>query len=365
MPDPRITEYARLLVEHCVDVQPGWQVLVTSSPLARPLVEEVVSNIAKRGAYALPRIVFGSLGIFPAPTSGLAWVREAPEELLGEMSPIDLYAAEHIDASIQIGAPENVRDGSDLSQERMALLRKAGQPYRERTASLKMPWVYCQFPTPALAQEAHMTLDAYEDFLYGACLLNWEEEGRKMRRLADRFDQADTVRIVGEGTDLTLSVKGRHGQVGDGHFNMPDGEFFYSPVEDASEGVITFSEFPAIYGASEVEGARLVFKEGRVVEASAKSGEDFLIKTLDSDPGARVLGELGIGCNPGIQKHMKNTLFDEKINGTIHLAVGNGFPFLGSKNKSNVHWDMVKDLRQGGQLFCDGELVQESGEWKI
>jgi aminopeptidase len=168
---------------------------------------------------------------------------------------------------------------------------------------------------------------------------------------------------VGEGTDLRLSLAGRKAEVDDGHFNMPGGEFFYSPVEDRTEGVVTFAEFPALYAGNEVEGVRLVFKGGRVVEASARRGEDFLLKTLDADDGARVLGELGVGCNPGVQRHMRNVLFDEKMYGTIHLAVGAGFPFLGGTNVSRVHWDMVKDLRGGGQIYCDGELVQDNGVW--
>lgn len=358
MKDPRIEEYARLLVERCVHVEPGWQVLVTTTPLARPLFDEVLRNIARRGAYAIPRINLTSPGALP-------WILEAPEKLLEEMAPIERYALENCDAVIAIGAPENTRESAAVPPERIALTRKAQRFFGERQASLGMPWVYCQYPTPALAQDAGMSVEQFEEFIYGACLLDWDAVAARMRHYADRFDRADKVRIVGDGTDLTLSLQGRRGQVGDGHFNMPDGEFFYSPVEDATEGVVTFSEFPAVYLGHEVYGARLVFKGGRVVEASARSGEDFLLKTLDADEGARVLGELGIGCNPGITRHMKNTLYDEKIDGTIHLAVGNAFPFLGGKNVSSVHWDMVKDLRQGGQIYCDGELVQENGQWRL
>ncbi|HYN89021.1 MAG TPA: aminopeptidase, partial [Ardenticatenaceae bacterium] len=148
-----------------------------------------------------------------------------------------------------------------------------------------------------------------------------------------------------------------------GRYNLPGGEVFFCPVEDATEGVVAFSEHPAVYGGHEVEGARLVFQAGRIVEASAHRGEAFLIETLDADEGARVLGELGIGSNPGIRQHMKNTLFDEKIEGTIHLAVGAGFPFAGGTNVSKIHWDIVKDLRRGGQIYCDDQLVQESGKW--
>jgi aminopeptidase len=357
MPDPRIAQYARLLVERCVDVQPHTQVLVASTPLARPLVEEVVRLIARRGAYVSVQLNHASISS--------AWATEAPEALLSETSPIERFVFENIDSYIAISAPENTRDGTEVDPKRQALLRKARLPLLQRVVTLQFPWVGCHFPTPALAQDAGMSLAAYEDLLYGACLLDWDEEGRKMRRLADRFDVAETVRIVGEGTDLTLSLAGRKAMIDDGHLNMPGGEFFYSPVEDSAEGVITYAEFPAVYGGYDVEGVRLRFENGNVVEASARRNEEFLLKTLDADAGARVLGELGIGCNPGIQRHMKDVLFDEKIFGTIHLAIGNGFPFIGGTNVSSVHWDMVKDLRSGGQIFCDGELVQENGRWLI
>jgi aminopeptidase len=171
------------------------------------------------------------------------------------------------------------------------------------------------------------------------------------------------VRIVGPGTDLTLSLAGRTGAVDDGHVNMPGGEVFYSPVEDSAQGVIDFSEFPAVYYGHEVAGARFVFDAGRIVEASASSGEEFLLRTLDTDEGARRLGELGIGCNRGIQRYMKNVAFDEKIDGTVHLAVGNSYTFTGGTNASAIHWDIVKDLRTDGEIHADGVLVQQNGRW--
>ena len=186
-----------------------------------------------------------------------------------------------------------------------------------------------------------------------------------MRAIADVFDAADEVRIVGAGTDLTLSLAGRTGSVDDGHVNMPGGEVFYSPVEDSANGVIEFGEFPAVYYGNEVEGARLVFDDGRIVDATARAGEEFLIQTLDTDEGARRLGELGIGCNPGIQRFMKNVGFDEKIDGTVHLAVGNSYTFTGGTNESSIHWDIVKDLRTTGRIYADGRLVQENGAWLL
>jgi aminopeptidase len=208
-----------------------------------------------------------------------------------------------------------------------------------------------------------MSLAAFEDFLFGAVLLDWDAEGEKMQRIKERFDPADEVRIIGEETDLRISIAGREGVVDDGHYNMPGGEVFYCPVEDATEGVVSFSEFPAVKEPDVVEGVRMRYENGRVVEASATSNEEKLFEALDRDEGARVLGELGIGCNPGIQKHMRNTLFDEKIYGTIHLAIGAGIPVAGGKNESATHWDMVKDLRNGGRIELDGEVVQKDGEW--
>jgi aminopeptidase len=229
----------------------------------------------------------------------------------------------------------------------------------------EIPWVGCQFPTPALAQDAGMTVRAFEDFLFGACLLDWDAEGERMRRYAERFDRAETVRIVGDGTDLTLSVAGRRAVVDDGRNNMPGGEFFLSPVEDSADGVITFAEFPATQRGREIERIRLVFRGGRVVEASAAIGEDALTATLETDEGARRLGELGIGCNPAIRRHMRNALFDEKIDGTIHLALGASYTALGGTNESAIHWDIVKDLRPGGRIELDGEQVQVNGTWLL
>jgi aminopeptidase len=236
-------------------------------------------------------------------------------------------------------------------------------PVNPRLLGGDLKWVGCQFPCPALAQEAGMTLRQFEDFLYGAVLLDWDAMRRSMTRIAERFDAADTVRVVGDGTDVSFSLAGRDGRIDALGANLPGGEVFYSPVEDSAEGVVTFSEYPTQQGGRELSGVRLRFEGGRVVEATAARNGDNLNQELDTDEGARGLGEFGIGCNPGIREHMKNTLFDEKIEGTVHFAVGAGFPFLGGTNESSVHWDMVKDLRRGGEIHCDGELVQRDGEW--
>jgi aminopeptidase len=266
---------------------------------------------------------------------------------------------------MNIGAPANTAAGVELSSEREKLLAQGRLAMRSRRLSDEIAWVACRYPTHALAQDAQMSLAEFEDFLYGACLRDWDAEIERMTRIKERFDRASEVRIVGAGTDLNLCLEGREGAVDDAKTNMPGGEIYFSPVEDATEGVVHFSEFPAFQEPHEVDGVRMVYKGGRVVEASATRNEDVLLEALDRDGGARVLGELGIGCNRGIQRYVKNTLFDEKIDGTVHLAIGAGFTKLGSTNDSLVHWDMVKDLRPDGQLFCDGELVQENGNWLI
>ena len=361
MKDERLARYADLLVGTCVGVQPGWQVLVIATPPSRPLIEEVMKEIGRRGAYAVLQVTFG--GIYAA--GDRAWLQEAPRELIERPSSLQEALINTCDAIVVVDSPENTRDLSAIDPDRLNALRAAYRPALQRVLSHEVPWVGCQFPTPGLAQEAGMATEEFADFLYGACLLDWKAEGERMQRYADRFDAADEVRIVGDRTDLTLSLSGRTMEVDAGGANMPGGEFFGCPVEDSAEGEIVFAEFPAVMLGRELNGVRLRFEGGKVVDASADTNEEFLVELLDSDEGARRLGELGIGCNPGITRYMKNTLFDEKIDCTIHIALGNGFPNLGGKNESNLHWDIVKDLRNGGRIYLDGELVQEDGRWLI
>jgi aminopeptidase len=353
--DPRIDEYARLLVERSLDVQPGWQVAIRGNHLGRPLIESLVEQVARKGAYPLLQLQFEQVG---GP-----FAREAPLELLREPAPIQRHIWETVDGLITIYCPEGAHEGAELSDERQAALEQMLAPLRRRTMSLEIPWVIAEWPTQALAEEAGMTLAEYEQFIFDAVLLDWDAEGERMRRIAELFDATDEVRIEADGTDLTLSLAGRAGSVDDGHVNMPGGEVFYAPVEDSANGVIEFCEFPAVHFGTDVEGARLVFRDGRVVDASARANEEFLIQTLDTDDGARRLGELGIGCNPGIQRFMKNVGFDEKIDGTVHLALGRSYTFIGGQNESSIHWDIVKDLRTRGRMYADGRLVQEDGRW--
>jgi aminopeptidase len=350
-----VQQYARLLVERSLGVQPRWQVVVGAGVEARPLVEEVERQIARAGAWPILQLVFGS--------AGGAWAREAPAELIAEPPPIAATIQSTGDAFLAIVAPTNTREASDLDPARRGALQAAGTRLRDRLTAMTVPWVVCQWPTHALAQDAGMTLAQFEEFLFGACLLDWDAEAERMRRIADVLDDAAEVRIVAGGTDLTLALKGRTCAIDDAHINMPGGEVFCSPVEDATEGVVHFAEFPAMHFGQQVEGIRLRFAGGRVVDASADVNEDVLISALDTDDGARVLGELGIGCNPGITRHLRNTLFDEKIAGTVHLALGASYTVTGGVNESVIPSVIVEDLRRGGELYVNGRPAQRDGEW--
>jgi aminopeptidase len=356
--DPRVEQYARIMVETCVDVQPGWQVLISGGVLGRPLVEEVARQIARRGAYALQRVGFDG----GTQNSTTLWGRKAPLELLDTPAPLDAACMRGADAIIYVVAPENTRNIAGLAPERLTALQAGWRKCDERIFDGSIPWTGGQFPTPALAQEAGLALDDFAEILFSAVLLDWHAERERMRRYAELFEAAEEVRIVGAGTDIRLSIAGRSMSIDAGGKNLPGGEFFTAPVEDSAEGTIAFTEFAAVYSGRECRGIRLRFEGGRVVDATAETEEDFLLSMLDTDHGARGLGELGVGCNPGITRYMRNILFDEKMDGTVHLALGNSVT-VGGSNVSAIHWDIVKDLRNGGRIELNGRVVQENGTW--
>jgi aminopeptidase len=356
--DDRIARYADVLLDTCLGVQPGWQVLVWGTPLGRPLLEVVMAKLAERGAYPLLRLTFGGGLVYHH-----AWLRHAPLDVIARPAPIEADVLRRCDAVLAIGAPEDTAAGSDIPPERTSAVSAAYRPVTARLDDNEVPWLMCWYPTPALAADAGMPLAEFADLLYGSCLVDWEAEHARISAHARRFDAASEVRIAGPGTDLVLSIAGRRADVDAGFGNMPGGELFLCPVETSAEGTIAFSEFAAVRGGRRVRGVRLRFAGGVVVDASAETEEAFLLETLDTDPGARRVGELGIGCNPGIDRHLGNVYFDEKIDGTVHLALGAGFAYLGGVNESAVHWDIVKDLRRDGRIELDGLVVQQNGVW--
>ncbi len=349
--DPRVEALADILVQHSTEVGPGDLVVIDGTANAQPLLMACYRRVLAAGGH--PRL---NVGFEEAQEVFLA---EASDAQLEFLDPIAQFQADSIQVAIRIRATENTRALANADPSRLAKSMIARRPVMDQIIE-NVRWVLCDYPTNALAQEAEMSLSEYADFLYGATNIDWSEMTARLASLKTRLEAGSEVRIVGPDTDLTLRTAGRIWEPADGKKNMPDGEIFTAPIEDSVNGRIRY-EFPAIYQGRQVDGITLTFKDGLIVEASAERGEDFLNAILDTDPGARRLGEIGIGTNDGIQRHTKNILFDEKMGGTVHLAVGRSYEFTGGKNQSAVHWDMVKDLRTDSALYLDGALLQENG----
>ena len=273
-----------------------------------------------------------------------------------------MYEAKYTDAFFTIGAPSNTRELTSVDPKKIAFRSKLTDPISEEI--LKKRWVIFYYPTNAQAQEADMSLDEFEDFVYSASIQDWGKIAKSEDKLKKILDKGKEVRILGKNTDLKFSITGREGVKGDGKNNMPCGEVFIAPEEKSTEGYIEFS-FSAIRSGREVNGIKLKFKNGKVTEATATKGEKYLKECLEMDAGAKYLGEFGIGFNQNIQRFVKNILFDEKIAGTIHLALGRAYEEGGGKNESALHWDMIKDLREEGKIIIDGKVVQEKGKFLV
>jgi aminopeptidase len=302
--------------------------------------------------------------------------KQASDEQLKFCSPVNVFEYEKIDVSIGIWAEQNTRALTQVDPRRIGLAQAARKPLMEiflnRASEGNLKWVGTQFPTQASAQDAEMSLADYEDFVFGAGMIyaddpveQWKKISVAQQRLTDYLNGRKDYRVVAaNGTDVRMSVAGRRWINCDGHENFPDGEVFTGPVVESVEGRVNFS-FPAVHHGRECDGVRLTFKNGKVVDASASKGEEFLISMLDTDAGSRFLGECAIGTNYGIARYTKNTLFDEKIGGTVHFALGAGYPETGNRNESGLHWDMVVDLRKGGYVEIDGVKINVDGRFTM
>jgi aminopeptidase len=365
--DQRAEALAQILVRYSTRVAKGDVCVIQSTTAAESLVQAVYEEVLRAGG----------LPIMQLATSGAqaAFYALASEEQLDWIAPTATWAVENADVRIAIMGDVNARELSQADPRKQARAQKARKPLMEtsmrRSASGEHRWALTLFPTHAYASEAGMSLRDYENFYYAACLATdgdpvtaWERQSDQVRRLAGWIEGKEEVRIRAAGTDLSLGVAGRRWIPCVGEHNMPDGEFFTGPIEDSVAGDVAFS-FPASYGGRTVSGVRLRFDEGRVVDASAEQGEEFLQEMLDTDAGARRLGELGIGTNYGISTGTKEILLDEKIGGTVHLAIGMSYPETGGTNSSAVHWDMVCDLREGGSITVDGVELQRDGRFLV
>ncbi|MFN2273584.1 MAG: aminopeptidase [Anaerolineales bacterium] len=367
MTDQRTVNLARILVNYSVNVQRGERVAIMGTSLAAPLLLEIQRAALQAGGQ--PDL------IAMLPGADYIYFTEADEEQLQYQSPLMKMVLEEYEVIIQIMSSANTRELANVPPAKQGLRAKAMaesfKRYVERGASGELKWNISIYPTPAAAQEAEMSLSEFEDFVYGATFADhenpvsaWNEIHALQQRLVDWLAGKKHVVVQGPDVDLKLSIEGRTFDNSDGRHNMPSGEVFTSPVEDSVEGWIRFS-YPAIQSGKRVENVELTFEKGKVVKATASKNEDFLNEMLDVDRGARYLGEFAVGTNHRIDRFIGNMLFDEKMGGTIHLAVGTGFPNLGSKNESGIHCDMLCDMKQGGRIVVDGELFYESGEFKV
>jgi len=353
MTDPRIKKLAEILVNYSVKIKKGDTVRIGSDSEAKPLILEIYKLVIQKGAFPILNI-----GLEGTP---YIYYKYASEEQLKRFPKLALHEVKNSDAFISIGAEYNTKELTTVNPKKISIRRKITYPI-SKVVLAKDNWVGCEFPTNALAQDAEMSLQEFEDFMYNSTNIDWNKMSKKQDKLKKILDKGKTVRIVAKDTDLTFSIKGRKGIKCDGHRNMPDGEVFIAPVETTVEGHIKYT-YPAIYGGREVDGIYLEFKKGAVVKATAEKGESFLKAMINTDKGSKYLGEFGIGLNPGITKFVKQILFDEKMIGTIHLALGMAYKEGGGKNDSAVHWDMIKDLRKGGAFYVDGKCIQKNGKF--
>ena len=366
MSDPRVARLGELLIDYSLSLQPGQLVRIDGATVAAPLVTELYRYALRAGAYPRTRIEVEGLE--------LVALTDADDEQLVFIAGVDRLEVEELDAIVTIWSDRNTRaltaaDPGRVSR-RIGSRRQLINRFWERIDADEASWVGTRFPTEAHAQDAEMSLPEYEEFVYGAChvrddedpVAHWRQVSVELGACARELEGVRELRIVGPDTDLRLGVEGRKWIAADGKLNMPDGEIFTSPVETETEGEIRFS-FPAIFHGRGVEDVRLRFEGGRVVAAEAKTANDYLQSLLDMDEGARILGECAFGMNYEIDRFTRDILFDEKIGGTIHLALGASFKKVGGQNDSGLHWDMICDLRPDGEVYADGELVWKAGKF--
>jgi aminopeptidase len=359
-----IDRWARVLVRYSLDLQPGETLLIRSETEAKELILAVYREALLVGAYPYIRC--------DLPGRSETFFRYANNDQLSSLNALERLEMGYVNAALRIDAPANTKELTGVDPKRYQLFKrsngKLGEIVIKRVERKELKRCITAYPTNALAQEAEMGLSEYRDFVFNACKLNepdpaavWKSESLKQNEIVRRLQGKDKVSLKGPNIDLTLSIKGRLFVVADGKVNFPDGEIFTSPLENSANGWVRFN-YSAIYDGRQVDNVELWFKDGKVVKEKAAQGQDFLGEMLNTDEGARRLGELGVGTNYGIKRFTKNMLFDEKMGGTIHLALGHGLSESSGVNVSAIHWDMLCDMSQG-EISVDGELFYQNGRF--
>lgn len=365
MRDIRLQKLANLLINYSLELKEGEYVQLAGSTISEPLLKELYREAIKVGAN--PEVVVRVEGLQEI------LFKEGNDDQLEFVSPVTNTMIEKYDAQIGLMGGVNTKGMSNIDPKRMSKRLRAMKDLikkrKEREAKGEFRWCGTQFPTHSSAQQGNMSLEEYEDFVFNAGhidkddpIAEWKRISEEQQRVVDYLDTKKELHIISKDTDLKMKIEGRKWVNCDGKVNFPDGEVFTGPVEDSVEGHIRFS-YPGIYMGKEIEDIRLEFKEGKVIKATAEKGEELLLALLETDEGAKRLGEIAIGTNYGITKFTKNMLFDEKIGGTIHAALGTSIPQSKGENQSSIHWDMLCDMTNGGKIYADGELFYENGKF--
>lgn len=361
-----LNRYAQLLIEYCLDIKAGQKLFIQSTTLGLPLVKKVYQYAFEKGALIEYQLDFQEKDQI---------IRDhATKDQLQYIPELVKKAFSNFDAYLHIRAPFDLKNAVDLTPEKNKIRYAAMEPYWDqyfqRTGSGEMKRTLCQFPTPAAAEMAEMTLAEYEDFVHEACLLHqenpieaWQKLGQKQQRIVDFLNTKKKFRYINEHTDLTFTTNGRTWINSDGKANMPSGEVFTAPEEDSVQGNIYF-DYPLLYKGEEIQGITLQVENGWILKWKAKKGQQTLDKIMEID-GARRFGEAAIGTNYKIDRFTKNILFDEKIGGTIHLAIGQSYLQAGGKNKSPIHLDMIANMKNKGKIEANGELIYYNGTFLI
>ena len=367
--DPRIQKFAQILVDHSARIEPGDRVLIESTTAAEPLIKAVYATILDRGGHPHLQLAF--------PDQEKIFFEHANDEQLGFTPTFTKLAYDEFESRIRIHAETDLHALADVPPEKQSRRQQAMAPILRaqmwRGAEHNFKWVTTLFPTQAYADAAGMPLEEYQDFVYRACFADaetedpvakWREFQTRQAEYIERIEGHDRVEVRGPNVDLVLSIKGRRFRNSYGRHNMPDGEIYTGPVEDSVNGWVRFT-YPAIIQGRVVEGVELTFKKGKVIKATAKTNEDFLHEMLNVDKGAKYVGEWAVGTNFNIDRFTGHILFDEKIGGSFHMALGAGYPETGSVNRSIIHWDMICDMREDSVIMVDGELVYRNGEFVL
>lgn len=370
MSDVRVQKYAKILVEHSTHVVPGDRILIEATTAAEPLIRELFIQILERGGIPHPMVAIPGMMPFSQDELYLTYAKDTQLDFVPTFYKL---AYDQFEGRIRIHSATNTRGTTNIdalqAQRRSKALSPITEAQMRRGAEGTFKWVTTLYPTDAYAQDAGMSLKEYEDFVFRAVhaqeddpIAYWNSTSDEQQKAIDFLSDKGQVVLRGPNVDLTLSIKGRKFSNSIGVYNMPDGEIFTGPVEESVNGWVKFT-YPAIYGGVAVEGAELTFSNGRVTTAKAEKNEDYLIKMLESDAGSRYLGEFAIGTNRDINRFTGNILFDEKIGGSFHMALGAGYPETGSRNKSAIHWDMICDLRQDSEITADGQPFYKNGQF--